>query len=141
MTKIIIDEHEIELLFNVKASMEIADICGGDIGNLGNKINELKGVEQIAFFAKIICALANGAISKRNSDIDYGFESGEKKPFFKLDYFMANMTFAEMDNYSVAMYSTIIGGSAFTVPDGVNMEEKDPVLQEIEEERAKKEGK
>ena len=46
-----------------------------------------------------------------------------------------------MDNYSVAMYSKIIGGSEFVVPDGVNMEEKDPVLQEIEEERAKKEGK
>lgn len=141
MTKLIIDGHEIDLLFNIKASMEIADICGGDIGDLSEKINEVKGTKKIEFFAKIICALANGAISKINSDIDYGFECQEKKQFFKLDYFMSNMTFAEMEKYSVAMYTAIIGGSEFTVPDGVKFEEKDPVLQEIEDERAKKEGK
>lgn len=141
MTKIIIDGHEIELLFNVKASMEIADICDGDISNLSNKLEELKGVERIAFFAQIICALANGAIAKRNSDIEHGFESGEKKRLFKADYFLSNMTFSELEKYSLTLYSAIIGGSEFTVPEGVNMEEKDPVLQEIEEERAKKEGK
>lgn len=135
MNKITLNGKEIELYFNVKASMEIAERCGGDIGNLSDILKEKNETQSLEFICNILCDLANGAVAKRNCDIAMGLADGEKQQFYPVEFFTVNVSITELSDVMNAVFETMGLGSEFTVPDNVKTEEKDIDLAEIEAEK------
>lgn len=135
MNKITLNGRVIELLYNVKATIDIAEICDGDVANLADIMNKNTFSQNMKLICDVICALANGAVTKRNADVVMGLDSGEKRPEYPVEYFLANITIENFDDVVAAVFAAIGLGSEFTVPDNVKTEEKDIDLAEIEAEK------
>ena len=135
MNKITLNGREIELYFNVKATIDISERCGGDIANLSDIMETNTPAKNLEFICCILCDLANGAVAVHNSNIDFGLEEGKPKPKFTEDYFLAFATAKDLDRFTEAIFKTMGMGSEFTVPDNVKIEEKDIDLAEIEAEK------
>ena len=43
----------------------IADLCGGDVSKLGEKFAELEELQVCNLLCNVLCALANGAVAKK----------------------------------------------------------------------------
>ncbi len=140
MNTINVGGHEIELYFNMKAMNDIADLCGGDVSKLGEKFAELEEMQVCSLLCKVLCALANGAVVKKNCDISLGLSTGEKMQEFTPDFFEINLDFSKSTELVETLFTTINGGGQYTIPDNVQTVEKDIDLEEIEAEKAEKEG-
>ena len=135
MNKITLNGREIELLFNVKATIDISERCGGDIANLSDSLKANTLSKNMELICSILCDLANGAVTAHNANITLGLEDGEKKPAYPVDYFLAEVTSDNFNYITEAVLATMGLGSEFTVPDSVKTEEKDIDLAEIEAEK------
>lgn len=135
MNKITLNGREIELYFNVKATIDISERCGGDIANLSDIMKTNTTGKNLEFICGILCDLANGAVAVHNANIAFGLEEGKPKPKFTEDYFLAFATAKDLDRFTEAIFDTMGMGSEFTVPDNVKTEEKDIDLAEIEAEK------
>lgn len=140
MNTINVGGHEIELYFNIKAMNTIADLCGGDVSKLGEKFEKLDELQSCSLVCGVLCALANGAIIKKNCDISLGLCTGEKMQEFTPEFFEANLDFSNVAELVESLFEAIQGGSQYTIPDNVQTVEKDIDLEEIEAEKEKSEG-
>lgn len=132
--------HKIELYFNMKAMNDIADLCGGDISKLGEKFEELDELQSCSLLCNVLCALANGAVAKKNCDISLGLSTGEKIQEFTSEFFEMNLDFSKGAELVETLFTVINGGSQYTVPDNVQTVERDIDLEEIEAEKEKSKG-
>lgn len=135
MNKITLAGREIELLYNVKATIDIAERCGGDLENISDIMKNNNLSKNMELICGILCDLANGAITAHNANITLGLEEGEKKSEYPAEYFLAFVTADNFNSVSAAALETMGLGSEFTVPDNVKTEEKDIDLAEIEAEK------
>lgn len=135
MNKISLNGKEIELYYNVKATIGIAERCGGDTGNLSKVLEKCTAGESLALICGILDDLANGAVAKHNCDISMGLTKGEKKNFYPDGFFITNASVNDLNDFTEAMLETMGIGSEFTIPDNVKVEEKDIDLIEIEAEK------
>ena len=135
MTEFEINGKKIELYYNVAATLGISELCGGDIGNLP-KLLENNTVEgQLKLICAILCELANGAVALHNTNISFGLETGERKPEFTADFFLAQCGIEDINNAFSTCLEAMGIGSEFTVPDNVKTVEEDIDLAEIEAEK------
>lgn len=132
-----VDGKKYELFFSTWALIHIAERVGGDINNLGNWISENNGntAEMLSRFSVILADLANGAIIKHNADIALGLEQGEKKPLFPDDYFINILNVSDILTYREDIFGALNMGTDYEIPDGVEIQEKDPDLAEMEREK------
>lgn len=139
-----IDEKKIELFFFTRTLIKISDRIGGDISELGKWLggdpdnSGDKGgniVETLSKFSLIIADLANGAITKHNTDIALGLEQGEKKQFYPDDYFIDVLNVSDILTYKKEIFEALNMGADYEIPEGVEVQEKDPDLAEIEREK------
>ena len=140
MNTINVGGHEIELYFNIKAMNTIADLCGGDVSKLGEKFAELEELQVCNLLCNVLCALANGAVAKKNCDISLGLSNGEKMQEFTPEFFEVNLDFSKGAELVDTLFTVINGGSQYTIPDNVQTVEKDIDLKEIEAEKEASEG-
>ena len=135
MNKITLGGREIELYFNVKASMSIGERCGGDIANLADAFKDKNENQSLELICGVLCDLANGAVAKKNCNIAMGLEDGEKQPFYPEEFFLVNASVDKLASAFKVAFDTMGMGSEFTVPDNVKTEEKVIDLAEIEAEK------
>ncbi len=131
-----IDGKKIELFFSTWTLMHISERVGGDIGGLGEWLNNGGNTaEMLARFSYILADLANGAVIKHNADISLGLEQGDKKPLFPDDYFINILNVSDIMTYREEIFAALNLGADYEIPDGVELTEKDPDLAEIEREK------
>lgn len=130
-----IDGKEYELYFSTWALLRISDRCGGDIEKLGDWLGKGKTGEMLSKYNAVITDLANGAVTKHNTDIVFGFEQGEKKELFPDDYFINVMQVSDIMKYREEIFRTLNMGTDYEIPEGVEVQEKDPELAELEREK------
>lgn len=130
-----IDGKKYELYFSTWALVSISKRCGGDIDNLGDWLGKGKTVEMLLKFSNVLSDLANGAVIKHNADIALGLEQGEKKPVFPDDYFINIMQVSDIMKYREEIFRTLNMGTDYEVPEGVEVQEKDADLAELEHEK------
>ena len=135
MNKITLNGREVELYFNVKATIDISERCGGDIANLSDIMKTNTTNQNLELMCGILCDLANGAVTAHNANITLGLEGGEKRPEVPVEYFIAVVTADDFNKVTEVALETMGLGSEFTVPDNVKTEEKDIDLAEIEAEK------
>lgn len=132
MNKVNLGGIEVELYFNVKAMMSIAERCGGDISDIGEWMSGGSTVDTLEKVSQLVTDLANGAVFKHNSEIALGISDGEKKPFLCAEDVMALVDIASISELKSTIFDTIAGGSKFEVPESIKLQEKDEDLEEIE---------
>lgn len=137
MNKITLNGKDVELYYNVKATIAITERCGGDIGNLSNILESGTVGTTLELICGILDDLANGAVAKHNCDVVMGLASGEKKDFFPNGFFLANASAKDLNDFTGAVLDTMGLGSEYTIPENVKVEEKDIDLIEIEAEKNK----
>ena len=130
-----INGHKIELFLSTWGMSRICEMIGGELSELSVWLGECSSVERVERFSKILAILANGAIMQKNTDIEYGFEQGEKRPLFKEDFFIYAANAADIAKYQEEIFTAISMGLNYTVPEGVEVEAKDPDLAELEREK------
>lgn len=127
--------RKVELFLSTWATAKLKEMIGGDISKLSEWLSDGDFSDVLVRFSKVLALLANAAIMKRNADIAAGLEQGEKQQMFPEDYFIYTMNAADIMEYRDEIYATIGMGLNFEVPEGVEIEEKDPDLAELEKEK------
>lgn len=144
-----VDGREHELFFSTWALLHISERVGGDINDLGkwlgggsdesgDKESSNKGgntAETLSRFSVILADLANGAVIKHNADIALGLEQGDKKPLYPDDYFINILNVSDILTYREEIFEALNLGTDYEVPEGVEVQEKDPDLAEMEREK------
>ena len=92
----------------------IADLCGGDVSKLGEKFSELEELQVCNLLCNVLCALANGAVAKKNCDISLGLSTGEKMQEFTPEFFEVNLDFSKGAELVDTLFTAINGGSQYT---------------------------
>lgn len=141
---IVVDGREHELFFSTWALLHISERVGGDINDLGKWLggdSDEKGgagkntAETLSRFSVILADLANGAVIKNNADIALGLEQGDKKPLYPDDYFINVLNVSDILTYREEIFAAMNLGTEFEVPEGVEVQEKDHDLAEMEREK------
>lgn len=135
MTHIEIAGKKIDLMYNTKAMIGLSERCGGNLEDLANWLDGKNSTETVKRYSQIICELANGAVFRHNKEVEFGLINGEKQKFYDDDFFLAMIEPHMLPNFQDAVFGAISGGTEFTVPDGVKVQEHDIDLEEIEKER------
>lgn len=130
-------ERKYELFFSCKAMNAIADRCGGDLKNISAIMSNMTEAKSVAFICGMLSDLANGAVVKHNCDIALGLATGDKKPEYTEEYFVATVGVEDFEKVTAAVFEAMGLGSEFTLPDDVKVEEEDIDLAEIEAEKQK----
>lgn len=131
-----IDGRKIELFFSTWAMLKISDIAGGDLSKLGEYFDGKVGTaELMKRMSIVLVVLANAAIIKHNADISLGLEDGEKKQLYPEEYFILVANAADITSYQNEIFSTLNMGMNYTIPDGIEVKEKDIDLEELEREK------
>ncbi len=133
-----INGKEYEMYLSTLAMLKIAKRCGGDISKLSEWLDDENSVEQMRKIGIVISDLANGAIVKHNCEISLGLEQGKEKPLYPEDYFVNIMQPSDIARYQAEIYGALSMGMSYEVPEGVEIEEKDIDLMEIEQEEKEK---
>lgn len=134
-----VGNKEIKLYYSNLAAREIDELCGG-IKNLkslfvrtdGNIVNH---VERVSNVAKLIRILANGEITRHNTEVHYGIADGEILDKYTDEFFDAVLDASRVDEYFMEAIAAIKRDSSFEVPEGVKLTESDEDLEEIEAEK------
>jgi len=131
-----------ELFWSTQAMSDISELCGG-IDKLYEWMHDGEPVENLKKFTTIIEILVNAAIKRDNFAVRNGFQSGEERPLFEEGSFATVLSLTDMINMSGTIFKSLGDDSDFEVPEGANIkkEEADEVLEEIRENRRKKQGK
>lgn len=132
--------HKVELFFSTWAMIKLSEMSGGSIENIGDWLSAGNTEQLMEKFNKVIVLLANAAIMKRNADISLGLEQGEKKELYSEDYFLYVSNAADIMEHRDAIFKAMSMGIDYEIPEGVEIEQKDPDLAEIEKEK-KQEGR
>lgn len=143
-----VDGKEYELFFSTRTLIKISERVGGDINKLGEWIggaDSKKGkgdrseggntAEMLSRFSYILADLANGAVIKNNADIALGLEQGEKKPLYPDDYFIDILNVSDILTYRQEIFAALNMGTDYEIPEGVEIQEKDADLAEMEQEK------
>lgn len=131
-----VDGKKFELFFSTWALLHISERVGGDINDLGNWIGGSGSTsEMLSRFSVVLADLANGAVIKHNADIALDLEQGEKKPLFPDDYFINILNVSDILTYREAIFAALNLGTDHEIPEGVEVQEKDPDLAEMEREK------
>ncbi len=133
-----IDGKKYEMYLSTWAMLKIAKRCGGDISKLSEWLNDENSVEQMRKIGIVISDLANGAVVKRNCEVSLDLEQGKEKPLYPEDYFVNIMQPSDIARYQAEIYGTLSMGMSYEAPEGVEIEEKDIDLMEIEQEEKEK---
>ena len=107
---------------------------------VGEKFAELEELQVCNLLCNVLCALANGAVAKKNCDISLGLSNGEKMQEFTPEFFEVNLDFSKGAELVDTLFTVINGGSQYTIPDNVQTVEKDIDLEEMEAEKEASEG-
>lgn len=148
-----VDGKKYELFFSTRTLIKISERVGGDINNLGswiggadtntesekgnggNSTSDGNTAEMLSRFSVILADLANGAVIKNNAGIALGLEQGEKKPLYPDDYFIDILNVSDILTYKEEIFEALNMGTNYEIPEGVEVEEKDPDLAELEREK------
>lgn len=131
-----VDGKKYELFFSTRTLIKISERVGGDINSLGEWLSKSDNtVEMLSKFSFILADLANGAVIKNNADIALGLEQGEKKPLYPDDYFIDILNVSDILTYKEEIFEALNMGTDYEVPEGVEVQEKDPDLAEMEREK------
>ena len=139
-----VDGRKHELFFSTWALLHISERVGGDINDLGKWLSGdpdesgnygINTAEALSRFSVILADLANGAVIKHNADIDLGLEQGDKKPLYPDDYFINILNVSDILTYREEIFAAMNMGTNYEIPEGVEVQEKDPDLLEIEREK------
>lgn len=122
----------VELYFSVWAMAEINCLCK-DFSLLANWLTSKDYDTAVNKLKLVVTILSNGAVIKRNVRITMGLEQGEVKPLLS-HYDLKHFNIGENDITTCieGIFKAINAGLAYTIPEGVSIEEKDPDLAEIE---------
>ena len=134
--------REFELFWSTQATSDIAEMCGGL-----NKLDAwIRGDEEdyagmLKRLTKTFEILVNAAIKRDNYAIKHGFMQGEEKPVFEADGLAEIIGLNDIANMRGSIYAAMNNDMSYEVPDGVKVESKeiDETLEEIKENRRKKE--
>ena len=135
MTQIEIAGKKIDLMYNTKAMIGLSKRCGGNLEDLASWLDGKNSTETVEKYSQLICELANGAVFRHNKEVEFGFIDGEKQKFYDDDFFLAMIEPHMLPDFQNAVFGAISGGTDFTVPDGMKVQEHDIDLEEIEKER------
>lgn len=135
MTHIEIAGKKIDLMYNTKAMIGLSKRCGGNLEDLAAWLDGKNSTETVEKYSQLICELANGAIFRHNKEVEFGLVDGEKQKFYDDDFFLAMIEPHMLPDFQNAVFGAISGGTDFTVPDGMKVQEHDIDLEEIEKER------
>lgn len=124
---------DLPLYYSNLAARELDEACGG-INNIG-KLLEGEYTHTLGGAAKLICILANGAVTKYNCEIALGIQEGEKKEKYDVETIETLMDASKIAEYIQEVLRTMGLASEFVVPDGVKMRDPDVDLEEIEKEK------
>ena len=131
-----VDGREHELFFSTWALIHISERVGGDINTIGKWLDDGKSTAgTLERFSYILTDLANGAVIKHNADIALGLEQGDKKPLYPDDYFINILNVSDILTYRKEIFEALNLGTDYEVPEGVEVQEKDPDLAEMEREK------
>lgn len=130
-----INGREYELYFSTWAMRKMSEAIGGDISYVGEWLNTGDVCESLERYGQIIAILINGGIAKHNADVDFGLCEGDKKPFISAEYINCVLNAGDLLMYKDEIFAAMNMGTEFTVPDGVEIAEKDYDLMEIEREK------
>ena len=132
-----IDGKKYELFFSTRTLIKISERVGGDINTIGKWIggDDKSTAEILSRFSFILADLANGAVIKNNADIALGLEEGEKKPLYPDDYFIDILNVSDILTYKEEIFEALNMGTDYEIPEGVEIQEKDPDLAELEREK------
>lgn len=135
MTQIEIAGKKIDLMYNTKAMIGLSKRCGGNLEDLASWLDGKNSTETVEKYSQLICELANGAVFRHNKEVEFGLVDGEKQKFYDDDFFLAMIEPHMLPDFQNAVFGAISGGTDFTVPDGMKVQEHDIDLEEIEKER------
>ena len=135
MTQIEIAGKKIDLMYNTKAMIGLSKRCGWNLEDLASWLDGKNSTETVEKYSQLICELANGAIFRHNKEVEFGLVDGEKQKFYDDDFFLAMIEPHMLPDFQNAVFGAISGGTDFTVPDGMKVQEHDIDLEEIEKER------
>lgn len=131
-----VDGREHELFFSTWALIHISERVGGDINTIGKWLDDGKSTAgTLERFSYILTDLANGAVIKHNADIALGLEQGDKMPLYPDDYFINILNVSDILTYREEIFEALNLGTDYEVPEGVEVQEKDPDLAEMEREK------
>lgn len=134
--------RDFELFWSTQATSEIAEKCGGlnklDAWIKGNDDDYAGMLSRLTETFEI---LVNAAIKRDNFAIKHGFMQGEEKPVFELGELKQIIGLNEIATMRGSIYAAMNNDMSYEVPDGVKVESKeiDETLEEIKENRRKKE--
>ena len=134
--------REFELFWSTQATSEIAEKCGG-LNKLDGWVrgNDEDAAGMLARITEVFGILVNAAIKRDNYAIKNGFMQGEEKPVFDPADLTMIIGITELAEMRGAIYDAMRNDMSYEVPDGVKVESKeiDETLEEIKENRRKKE--
>ena len=131
-----VDGKKYELFFSTRTLIKISERVGGDINSIGKWLSESGNTAEIlSRFSVILADLANGAVIKNNADIALSLEQGEKKPLYPDDYFIDILNVSDILTYKEEIFEALNMGTDYEIPEGVEIQEKDPDLAELEREK------
>lgn len=134
---------EFEVFWSTQAMKEISDMCGRidkiDEYIYGGDKTDFAGIYQR--FSTILEILVNAAIKRDNYAIDHGFAQGAKKEVFEAGDLSVLIGIGDIADMIKIMFKAMADDSEFEIPEGVDVEKKevDETLEEIKENRRKKE--
>ena len=134
---------EFEFFWSTQAVHDVAEECGG-MDHLIEWINEEEidssiMLERCVF---VFNTLINAAIIRDNFAIKHGFMQGEVKETFNLDEFKSIIGVNDLYGSITKMYNALSENlSTIEIPENAKVERKeiDKTLEEIKDQRAKKE--
>jgi hypothetical protein len=134
-----VGNKEIKLYYSNLAARELDEFCGGtkNLPNMlaGTKENPVSYAERISNISKIITILANGEITRHNTEVQYGIADGEKLEKYPVEFFEAVLDASKINEYFKEAVAAMRRDSSFEVPEGVKLTESDEDLEEIEAEK------
>lgn len=139
--KIFNREHE--LFWSAQAMSAVCEKCG-KLKNLENWIkgedpDDIAGI--YTRFTEVLEILANASIKRDNYAIKQGFMQGEEKREFKAGDLSLIIGMGDLGDMIESMYGALERDTNYEVPEGAKVEQKevDETLEEIQENRRKKE--
>lgn len=134
---------DFELFWSAQAMHEITDKCG-KLDNLdkyifGKDSSDVAGI--YTRFTEVLEILVNAAIKRDNYAIDHGFKQGEKKSTFAAGDLSVIVGLGELEGMVKGMKVALNSDMEYEIPEGAKIEKKevDETLEEIKENRRKKE--
>lgn len=134
-----VGNKEIKLYYSNLAARELDELCGGtkNLRSLlvGTEEKPIDHIQRLFNIAKIIRILANGEVTRHNTEVHYGIADGEMLDKYTDEFFEAVLDATKINEYFSEAVAAMRRDSSFEIPEGVKLSESDEDLEEIEAEK------